>query len=64
MKMKIEEYPCVKIKREAQARDYEITKGMECGERLARLGRSFEALVKRREELRGAKTGAPAKKGP
>ena len=51
--MKIEEYPCVKMKREAQMRIQTETGKLELAEQLAWHRRSFEALSKRREELRG-----------
>jgi hypothetical protein len=51
--MKIEEYPCVKIKRLAQERIRATTGKLDLAEQLAWHRRSFEALCKRREELSG-----------
>jgi hypothetical protein len=51
--MKIEEYPCVKIKRAAQERIHAETKKLNLAEQLAWHRRSFEELSKRREELAG-----------
>ena len=51
--MKIEEYPCVKIKRVAQERIRATTGKLDLQEQLAWHRRSFEALCKRREELAG-----------
>ena len=50
--MKIEEYPCVKIKRQAQERMYEETKEMTPEQRLAYHQRSFASLQARQAELR------------
>ena len=50
--MKIEEYPCVKIKRQAQERIYEETKEMTTEQRLAYHQRSFARLQARQAELR------------
>ena len=50
--MKIEEYPCVTIKRQAQERIYEETKGMTPEQRLAYHQRSFARLQARQAELR------------
>ncbi len=49
--MKIEEYPCVKIKRMAQNRIYFETRHLAFQERLARHQRSFEELLKRKEAI-------------
>ena len=51
--MKIEEYPCVKMKREAQVRIQNETGKLELAEQLAWYRKSFDALSKHREELRG-----------
>ena len=50
--MKIEEYPCVKIKRQAQERIYEETKEMTPEQRLTYHQRSFDRLQARQAELR------------
>ena len=50
--MKIEEYPCVKMKREAQKRIQAEIGKLELADPLAWHRKSFEALRKRREELR------------
>jgi hypothetical protein len=50
--MKIEEYPCVKIKRQAQERIYEETKEMTPEQRLTYHQRSFAHLQARQAELR------------
>jgi hypothetical protein len=49
--MKIEEYPCVKMKREAQERIHAETKHLAPKDQLARHRQSFEELKRRREEL-------------
>ena len=51
--MKIEEYPCVKIKRVTQERIHAETRKLDLAEQLAWHRRSFEELRKRREELAG-----------
>jgi len=51
--MKIEEYPCVKMKRAAQERIHDETRKMDLAKLLAWHRRSFEELCKRREELAG-----------
>ncbi len=58
--MKIEEYTCVKIKRQAQARIYEETKEMTPEQRLTYHQRSFARLQERQTELR-ARLHLPAK---
>ncbi len=50
--MKIEEYDCVKIKRQAQERIYEETKDMTPEQRLAYHQRSFAQLQAKQKELR------------
>jgi hypothetical protein len=50
--MKIEEYPCVKIKRQSQERIYEETKEMTPEQRLTYHQRSFSRLQARQAELR------------
>lgn len=50
--MKINEYPCVTIKREAQERIYEETKGMSSEQKLAYHQHSFARLQARQAELR------------
>jgi len=57
--MKIEEYPCVKIKRQGQERIYEETKGMTSEQRLAYHQRSFARLQARQAELRAELNPAP-----
>jgi len=49
--MKIEEYPCVKMKREAQERIHAETKHLAPEDQLARHRQSFEELIRRREKL-------------
>ncbi len=49
--MKIEEYPCVKVKREAQERIHAETKHLAPEDQLARHRQSFEELKSRREKL-------------
>jgi len=49
--MKIEEYPCVKMKREAQERIHAETKHLAPEDQLARHRQSFEELKRRREEM-------------
>jgi hypothetical protein len=51
--MKIEEYPCVKIKRVTQERIHAETRKLDLAEQLAWHRRSFEELCKRRDELAG-----------
>jgi len=50
--MKIEEYPCVKIKRQAQERIHAETKEMTPEQRLTYHQRSFARLQARQAELR------------
>lgn len=57
--MKIEEYSCVRIKRQAQERIYEETKGMTAEQRLAYHQRSFTRLQARQAELRARLNLAP-----
>ncbi len=49
--MKIEEYPCVKMKREAQERIHAETKHLAPEDQLARHRQSFEELKSRRKKL-------------
>ena len=50
--MKIEEYECVKIKRRAQERVYQETKGMTPQELLAYHNRSYEQIKALQRALR------------